>query len=119
MHWVMDKKRPLCPQICEQLCVRIACGVYAPGEKLISVRELAVEAGVNPNTVQSSFTQLEQQGIVYSVRGLGWFVDEDITAAKRCLEELIKEKTQAYFQSMQALGMHEEEIKDYVKEWKG
>ena len=117
MNWTLDKKRPLCPQICEQLCMAIACGEFAPGEKLISVRELAVEAGVNPNTVQHSFEQLEQQGIVYSVRGLGWFVAEDISLAKQSLQALIREKTQAYFASMEALGLRPEEIKTYVKEW--
>lgn len=118
MEWVLDKKRPLCPQICEQICVRIACGVFSPGEKLMSVREVAVEAGVNPNTVQHSFEQLEQQGILYSVRGLGWFVDEDTSAAKETLQQLIREKTDAYFAAMSALGLSGEETKNYVKEWK-
>lgn len=119
MDWQLDKKRPLCPQICEQICVRIACGTFAPGEKLISVRELAVEAGVNPNTVQHSFEQLEQEGILYSVRGLGWFVDSDISAAKQTLQRLIREKTESYFAAMSALGLNAEETKNYVKEWNG
>ena len=119
MDWQLDKKRPLCPQICEQICVRIACGTLAPGEKLISVRELAVEAGVNPNTVQHSFEQLEQEGILYSVRGLGWFVDSDISAAKQTLQRLIREKTESYFAAMGALGLNAEETKNYVKEWNG
>ena len=118
MIWTLDKKRPICPQICEQICVRIACGRFAPGERLLSVREVALEAGVNPNTVQRSFETLEQQGILYSVRGSGWFVNEDISPAKETLVRLLEEKTAAYFEAMGTLGLDPEAIKNYVKEWK-
>ena len=117
MEWTLDKKRPICPQICEQICVRIARGSFAPGEKLLSVREVAVEAGVNPNTVQHSFEQLEQQGILYSVRGSGWYVGEDISSAKETLQRLIRDKTQDYFTAMETLGMDGSQTKNYVKEW--
>ena len=78
MEWIIDKGRPICPQICEQLCLRIANGMFAPHEKILSVREIAVAAGVNPNTVQRSLEELERRGILYSVRGSGWFVADDI-----------------------------------------
>ena len=52
MIWSLDKNRPLCPQICEQICVSIANGTFLPGSRLMSVREMAISAGVNPNTVQ-------------------------------------------------------------------
>ena len=117
MEWVLDKKRPICPQISEQICVRIARDQFAPGEKLLSVREVAVSAGVNPNTVQHSFELLEQQGILYSVRGSGWFVGEDISFAQQTLQKMIQEKTQDYFTAMEALGMDREATINYVKEW--
>mgnify|MGYP003291665640 CR=1 FL=1 len=117
LEWVLDKKRPICPQISEQICVRIARGQFAPGEKLLSVREVAVSAGVNPNTVQHSFELLEQQGILYSVRGSGWFVGEDISFAQQTLQKMIQEKTQDYFTAMEALGMDREATINYVKEW--
>lgn len=117
MNWILDKKRPLCPQICEQICVHVACGRFAPGERLMSVREVAVEAGVNPNTVQRSFEVLEGQGVLYSVRGSGWYVSEDITAAKDTLKQLLEEKTAAYFAAMSTLGLTPEETKKYVEEW--
>ncbi len=117
MQWTLDKKRPLCPQICEQICVRIACGEFAPGERLLSVREVAVAAGVNPNTVQRAFETLEAQGILYSVRGSGWFVAEDISLCKAALDRLVKEKTAEYFAAMETLGLNPGEIKQYVKEW--
>ncbi len=118
MEWTLDKVRPLCPQICEQLCVHIALGEFAPGERLLSVREAALSAGVNPNTVQRSFETLEQQGILYSVRGSGWYVSEDISLAKEALRQLYEEKTAAYFKTMEGLGMSPADIKTYVEEWK-
>lgn len=117
MDWILDKNRPICPQICEQLCLRIAGGVYAPGEKLLSVREIAVAAGVNPNTVQRSLEELERKGILYSVRGSGWFVEEDITLAKEVFAGILAQKTADYFASMAACGMDASAVKEYVKEW--
>ena len=117
MKWELDKSRAICPQICEQLCVGIASGELPSGSKLFSVREVAVSAGVNPNTVQKSFEQLEQKGIIYSIRGSGWYVGEDISSAKEMVKELIVEKTAQYFASMNSLGLDANEIKQYVKEW--
>lgn len=117
MKWTLDKGKPLCPQICEQVCLKIALGEFRQGEKMFSVRETALLAGVNPNTVQKAFEQLEQNKILYSVRGSGWFVCEDITPARQTLETLIADKTQEYFTALNALGMDNDAIKNYVKEW--
>lgn len=117
MVWTLNKDRPLCPQICEQICVGIAGGEFQPEERLMSVREVAVAAGVNPNTVQRAFEELERDGILYSVRGSGWFVGAEISRAKAVLERIIKEKTAAYLKEMAALGMEPEAVKAYVKEW--
>ncbi|MBO5798085.1 MAG: GntR family transcriptional regulator [Clostridia bacterium] len=117
MTWHLDKGRPLCPQIGEQLCLQIALGHFKPHQRLFSVREAAMAAGVNPNTVQHAFEQLEQEGILYSVRGSGWYVAEDVSRARQTLERLWAEKTAAYFETMGALGLDAEAIKTYVKEW--
>ncbi len=117
MKWTLDKAKPLCPQICEQVCLKIALGEFRPGEKMFSVRETALLAGVNPNTVQKAFEQLEQDAILYSVRGSGWFVCEDISNAQQTLKNLVAEKTETYFSSLNALGMDNDSIKNYVKEW--
>ena len=61
MQWTLDKSRPICPQICEQICLAVANGEFAAGEKLFSVREVALMLGVNPNTVQKSFEELERR----------------------------------------------------------
>ena len=117
MHWELDKNRPLCPQLCEQVCTHIALGHMTPGEKLPSVRERALSAGVNPNTVQKAFDTLEAQGILLSQRGSGWYVSENVSAAKQALEQLLLQKTEEYFSAMQALGMTAEETRRYVAQW--
>ena len=117
MEWVIDKDRPIRPQLCEQLSLRIARGEAAPDEKLPSVREIAVAAGVNPNTVQRALEELEQQGLLYSVRGSGWFVSDNVAAARETLREMMTAKTAAYFEAMRLLGMDEEAVKTFVKEW--
>lgn len=117
MKWKLDKGRPLCTQICERLCLSIADGEFQPHERLLSVRDIAIAAGVNPNTVQRAFETLERQKILYSIRGSGWFVAEDISLAQDVLKQIFKEKTSAYFAEMRTLGLDTEAIKRYVEEW--
>lgn len=117
MNWKLDKERAICPQIAEQLCVKIALGELQDGEKLSSVREIALEAGVNPNTVQKAFEQLEDVGLIYSVRGSGWFVANNRVTAKNIVSNLIRNKTISYIYEMKALGLSLEETKKYVEEW--
>ena len=117
MEWKLDKHRPICPQISEQLCARIAAGEFAPGQRLLSVRDVAVAAGVNPNTVQRAFEQLEHQGVLHSERGAGWFVGEDPKAAKDLRQQMAEEKLSDFFSEMAGLGLSPEDIKKLVKEW--
>lgn len=117
MTWNIDKNRPICPQICQQLCAQIACGRLLPGQRVLSVRDVAMSAGVNPNTVQRAFGQLEQQGVLYSERGSGWFVGTDIQAAVQLRQQLAREKTDVFIREMTQLGLSSEDIKIMVKEW--
>lgn len=117
MEWILDKHRPICPQICETLCARIAAGDFAPGQRLMSVRELAVAAAVNPNTVQRAFEQLESQGVLRSERGAGWFVGDNLTAAEDLRQTKAKEKITTFFAEMEGLGLSPADIKKFVEEW--
>lgn len=118
MDWRLDKKRPICPQICEKLCVLIASGEINAGDKLMSVRDVALNAGVTPNTVQKSFEQLEQQGVIFSKRGSGWYVSDRLDIAKEILERLIHTKTVDYLNDMQNLGLDKKEIISVIKEFR-
>ena len=87
---------------------------YIEGERLPSVREMAIEAGVNPNTVQRAYETLETKGVLYSVRGSGWYITEKESGSRQIMERLQREKTQEYFAAMKALGMTDEEIKNIL-----
>ena len=119
MHliWRLDKNRGICPQICEQLCARIVAQEFLPGQRLMSVREVALAAGVNPNTVQRAFEQLESQGVLRSERGSGWYVTEDIQCAQELYRAMITQKCRQFFSEMADLGMTPEKVKAFVKEW--
>ena len=117
MDWGLDKDRPICPQLCEIICVKIASGEVKAGDRLRSVRELAVEAGINPNTVQKTYEELERMGLIYSARGSGWYVGDDTSAAKKAVEDLVTSKTSYYFSEMEKMGFDMESTKKYVEEW--
>ena len=120
MTWEMDRTRPICPQLCEIICVAVAKGEYAPGERLLSVREFALQAGVNPNTVQKSLEELERRGVIRSVRGSGWYVNEAIDdAAADEVKLLKKKKTEDYLAAMAQLGCDRAEIMQYLQECQG
>ncbi len=117
MNWKPDRHHPLVPQICEHICVQIARENWAPHTRLSSVRDTAAAMGVNPNTVQQAFAELERQGVLYSEQGVGWFVGEDHTAALETVARLAQEKTALFFADMSRLGLDPAAVKQYVKEW--
>ena len=117
MRWMPDKDRPICPQLCEYVCVSIASGEFKAGQKLPSVRELALRIGVNPNTVQRSYEILEQQGVIFTERNLGRYVSDDTDIAQKKVEELAILKTKEYFTGMGLLGFDADAVKKYIKEW--
>ena len=77
MKWYFSDSAPIYAQLIRQIKVGIVTGAFPPGERLPSVRDLATEAGVNPNTMQRAFAELERDGLVYSQRTAGRFVTED------------------------------------------
>lgn len=119
MNWTLDKSRPICPQICETICVAVANGEFSSGERLLSVREVALLAGVNPNTVQKSFEELERRGVIHSVRCSGWYINENTDAAKEEVEALRMKKTEEYLSAMSQLGCDSDEIIKYLNEYQG
>jgi DNA-binding transcriptional regulator YhcF (GntR family) len=115
MEWRLDKNRAICPQICDTICVMIASGDITPGEKLTSVREVAAEADVTPNTVQKAYVLLEQRGVIYSKRSSGWYVSDRVDIAKDILTNLIHTKTADYLNDMQNLGLDKKEVIAIIK----
>ena len=118
MEWNFKSGIPIYTQIIDEMTMRIASGYYGPGDKLPSVRDLAMDAGVNPNTVQKAFSELERDGMIFSRVGSGWYVSENVGIAKEVLDSLIRSKTVNYLNDMQALGLDKKEIIEIIKEFR-
>ena len=73
-----QSKLPLYEQLIEQLRRQIVLGAISPDAPLPSVRQLSVELGINPNTVQKAYREMEQEGLIVSVPGRGSFVTNDV-----------------------------------------
>lgn len=88
---------------------RIIKGKYSPGEKLPSVRDLAAEAAVNPNTMQRALAALESSGLIYTERTSGRFVTEDESLIEKAKLELAKGNINKFFSGMAELGFTNDE----------
>ena len=120
MTWDFSGDRAIYVQIAEQVKLRIIAGIYPVGTRLPSVRELAAEASVNPNTMQKALSELERSGLVYSQRTSGRFITEDETMLKQLKSQLAEEHIRDFFEKMRQLGFQTEEtlalIQETVKE---
>ena len=93
MPWNLDSSRPIYLQIIERVQMDIITGRYQPGDKLPSVRDLAQEAAVNPNTMQKALSELERSGLIYSQRTSGRFITEDKELIHQMKKELAEIKS--------------------------
>ena len=109
MPWNLDSDRPIFIQIIEKIQMDIISGVYKPGDKLPSVRELAAEASVNPNTMQKALSELERTGLVYSQRTSGRFITEDTKMIDDIKSEIAQEIISQFLENMQKLGFQKDE----------
>ena len=104
MSWEFQDHLPIYAQLMDTLKRRIITGRYLPGEKLPSVRELAAEAGINPNTVQRAFSELEREGLIYTQRATGKYVTENANEIKSARQALAKTQVAEFLSNMQSLG---------------
>lgn len=104
MEWRLDDDRPIWQQLSQQLTRRIITGVYPPGSKLPSVRELAAEAGVNPNTMQRALAQLEQDGLAKADRTNRRLVTQDTAVLDGVRRTEARAVIRQYLDAMAALG---------------
>ena len=110
MEWNFRNDQPIYSQLTQRLTEAIVSGIYAPGEKLPSVRDLAVEAGVNPNTVQRALTELEREGLVFSQRTAGRFVTENENMIVNAKLRIADERVGTFLRSMKTLGCNKQEV---------
>lgn len=115
MEWHFNNDAPIYSQLVEQMTLRIVTAVYMPGQRMPSVRDLAVEAGVNPNTMQRALGELERNGLVFSQRTIGRFVTEDIKMIEDAKRTLASRQIQTFLRAMDQLGYQPGEIIALVK----
>ena len=118
MDWNFKNGVPIYQQIVQTMQIRIANGTYPTGSRLPAVRELAMEAGVNPNTMQRALTELERDRLLYSIRTSGRFVTEDRELLKTLRLNLSSAFIRELYDRLEQLGMTDEEIADAVIHWR-
>ena len=103
---------PIYLQIAEEVRSAVAAGLYRPGEALPSLRALAIDVKVNPNTVQRAYDELEREGLVYSQRGKGLFVAQQGTAsAQTRTQEAVRRALEEGIRAARAAGMNVAQVR--------
>ena len=112
--WNLESDRPIYLQIIEEIQRRIITGKYRPGERLPSVRELADEASVNPNTMQKAMVELERAGLVFTQRTNGRFITEDQEMIQTIKSTLANNQISAFLETMKHYGYEPEEVASLI-----
>ena len=110
MAWQFNANRPIYQQIVDEIELRILNGTYEMGMRLPSVRDLAVLAAVNPNTMQRALAELEEMGLVTTQRNTGRTVTTDETAVSRARDVKADLLAETFMMQMQALGLSRKEV---------
>lgn len=110
-----NNKEPIYLQIIELVKKNIALGRLTPGTKLPSVRELSKELGVNPNTLQRAYGELERLGITYTKRGMGSFISEGDNDVKNLKEDMGKQLAKKFIEDMKSIGIEKDEAISILK----
>lgn len=116
MQWNLSDDRPIYAQLMETITLAIASGALPAGSRLPSVRDLAAEAGVNPNTMQRALSELERTGLLYSQRTAGRFVTDQTEHIRKKRKELAMEQIQIFLSSMKDMGYTAEETVELIRQ---
>ncbi|GAB6689468.1 GntR family transcriptional regulator [Streptococcus uberis] len=110
MSWNFDEKSPIYAQIAQRIKMQIVSQEIKSGDQLPTVREYAETAGVNPNTMQRAFTELEREGIVYSQRTSGRYVTDDQTLISEKRRELSRSELESFVINMIKMGFTKDQL---------
>ena len=116
MRWSFTNDRPIYLQIVEQLQLAIVAGELAPGGRMSPVRDLAIEAAVNPNTMQKALSELERSELIYTQRTNGRFITEDTQKIEQLRHDLAREHLLEFIGKMQQLGYSLGKITEVLNE---
>lgn len=116
MAWELNSDRPIYTQILEKIKTLIVCGVYNPGDKLPSVRDLAAQVGVNPNTMQRAFAELERSELIITQRNSGRVVTSDENLINAIKKEMAQMQVNDFIENMKQIGFTNNEIISIINE---
>ena len=116
MSWNLDSDRPVFVQIIEHMELDIVSGTLPPGAKVPSVRDLASEAAVNPNTMQRALSEMERRGLMHTERTSGRYVTEDEAAIEALKKNIAYGGVNSFLSQMRKIGLGKEEILELIRE---
>lgn len=119
MKFIFDNDRPIYIQLVEGLKLYIVSGKLQPGQRLLSVREFALQIQVNPNTMQKALVELESEGLIYTERTNGKFVTKNQELIDKIKKQLALEKVNKYLLDMERLGISKKDATKYLQEMGG
>ncbi len=119
MEYVFDNERPIYIQLVEMIRIDIVSGKFKKGERLPSVRELALTMKVNPNTMQKALVELENEKLIYTERTNGKYVTQDEKLIEKAKKQLAQEKVNNYLNSMKSIGISYDSAVRYLQELGG
>ena len=116
MTWELNEDRPIYAQLIEQIQRQIISGAYQPGERLPSVRDLAAQAAVNPNTMQRALSELERSGLVFTQRTSGRYITQDQALIQAAKQALAQQEAETFLRRMAALGLDRSQSLEILQE---
>lgn len=116
MKITFDEHIPVFLQIIEYIKIQIITGEKKPGEKLLSVRDLARELEINPNTVQKAYQLLEAEGIIKGERGSGNYITEDDALIEKNKRQMSESITKQYIMKIKSYGISAEDIRKMIEQ---
>ncbi|MDD5949963.1 MAG: GntR family transcriptional regulator [Lachnospiraceae bacterium] len=117
MAWSIDNDRPVYTQLVEHMKQSIIMGEYKPGDRMPSVRDMARMAGVNPNTMQRAFQEMEREGLMFSNRTAGRFVTEDLTVLQNVGRDETMTLVGQFYEKMRQLGFDTKQMVHFLEEY--
>ncbi|MCR4738814.1 MAG: GntR family transcriptional regulator [Lachnospiraceae bacterium] len=116
MSWNLDSDRPIFVQIIEHMEFDIVSGTLPPGAKVPSVRELATEAAVNPNTMQRALSEMERKGLMHTERTSGRYITEDENLIASLRQNIASACVDGFISQAKKIGLDREEVLKLIKE---
>lgn len=116
MAWSFTSGKPVYLQISDRIIKSVLSGEYRPGQQIPAVRQLALEAAVNPNTVQHAFAELEHDGIIISKGTMGRYVTEDAQVVEICRKKMAQQIVVNFIENMRQLSISNEEAIAMIEE---